>query len=58
MDDVSKDAGNKKCRFRDRAEYGFDENIYDYEWFKLTHKWESIEQYWANTGDGTEPWWA
>mmetsp|Transcript_25490 Transcript_25490/g.51898 ORF Transcript_25490/g.51898 Transcript_25490/m.51898 type:complete len:305 (+) Transcript_25490:1-915(+) len=67
MDDESKDAGLKKCRFRDRADYGFDEDVYDEDWYESTHEWESIEKYWAEceekgifscTGDGTEPWWA
>ena len=67
MDDESKDDGINKCRFRDRANYGFDEDVYDEEWYESTHEWESIEQYWAECkeegifscmGDGTEPWWA
>ena len=55
MDDESKDAGYRKCRFRDLAEYGFDEDIYTYEWYQKTHQYESIEAYWA--ANGGEPWW-
>ena len=56
MDDKSKNDGLKKCKFRDRADYGFDEDIYTYEWFEATHKWDSIEHYWSQNGG--EPWWA